>query len=100
MHEELTIFPAFVKLKIFNTQEKYIYDQIIFYYFLQQNTINFIRAITKKFLFYIFTEFYMFIIVKKFIRHQLSYYHFLITTTIKTSRLGIYFYVVSQIFIM
>ena len=36
MYEELVIFPAFVILKIFNTQEKYIYHQIKFYDFLQQ----------------------------------------------------------------
>lgn len=34
MYEELVIFPTFVILKTFNTQEKYIYHQIKFYHFL------------------------------------------------------------------
>ena len=40
MYEELVIFPVFVILKIFNTQEKYIYHQIKFHHFLQQNSIK------------------------------------------------------------
>ena len=40
IHKQLMIFPAFVKLKIFNTQEKNIYHQIKLYHFLQQNTIK------------------------------------------------------------
>ena len=40
VYEELVIFPAFVILKIIYTQEKYIYHQIKFYHFLQQNTIK------------------------------------------------------------
>ena len=42
----------------------------------------------------------MFIIHKKFILPQLSYNHFLQQTALETSYLGIYFHVVSQIFIM
>ena len=40
MYEELVMFPAFVILKIFNTQEKHIYHQIEFYHFLQQLQLN------------------------------------------------------------
>ena len=100
MHEELIIFPAFVKLKIFNTQEKYIHHQITFHYFLQEKTIKTWKEQSLRNFFCIFTEYYMFIIHKKFILPQLSYNHFLQQTALETSYLGIYFHVVSQIFIM
>ena len=100
MHEELIIFPAFVKLKIFNTQEKYIYHQITFHHFLQQKTIKTWNEQLLRNFFRIFTEYHMFIFQKKVILTQLSYNHILQQTAMKTSYLGIYFHVVSQIFIM
>ena len=100
MHGELVIFPAFVTLKISNPQKKYVYYQIKFYHFLQQNAIKSCKEQLFGNFFCIFTEFHIFIIHKKFIHHQLSYYNFLQQTTIKISRLEIYFYVVLQVFIM
>ena len=38
------IFPAFVKLKIFNTQEKYIYHQISFIIFCNKIPLNFEKS--------------------------------------------------------
>lgn len=52
MYEKLIIFPALVTLKIFNRQEKHVYNQISCYHFLLQNTIK--RAITKKLFLYIY----------------------------------------------
>ena len=37
IYEELIIFPALVTLKILNTQEEYIYNEVSFYHFLLQN---------------------------------------------------------------
>lgn len=48
MYEELIIFPALGTLKIFNREEKYVYNQISCY----QNTIK--RAINKKLLLYFY----------------------------------------------
>ena len=101
MYEELVIFPAFVTLKIFDTQGKYIYHQMKFYHhFLRQNTFKSSKEQLLGNFFCIFTEFHMFNIHKKSIHHQLSYYHFLQQTTIEVSCLKNCFWVVFKIFIM
>ena len=54
----------------------YIYHEIMFYYFLQQNTIKSWKEQLRGKIFSIFTEFDMLIIYKKFIHHQFIYYQF------------------------
>ena len=53
MHEQPVIFPVFVKLEIFNTQEKYIHHQISFHHFRNIITIK-SRGITKRLLLHIY----------------------------------------------
>ena len=53
MHEQPVIFPVFVKLKVFNTQERYIHHQVSFHHFRNIITIK-SRGITKRLLLHIY----------------------------------------------